>query len=128
MVALQDLGHEVFGINTSLVKSNFWWLVVRFVSRTSYRLFRMGLGPFPLLDLSSVNEAILSAIQRTEWDVLWIDKGLTVRPGTLKRVKERQPGCRIVGYSPDDMYQRRNQSQEFLQDLVLYDVYFTTKS
>jgi hypothetical protein len=39
-----------------------------------------------------------------------------------------QPDCKIVGYSPDDMSTRHNQSRQFLAHLPLYDIYFTTKS
>jgi spore maturation protein CgeB len=60
--------------------------------------------------------------------VLWIDKGLTITAATLREVRIRQPGCRILGFSPDDMYQRHNQSPQFRAHLPLYDCFFTTKS
>ncbi len=128
MIALEDLGHDVTGINAAIANTALWWRLKKLPGQISYRLFRMGWGPFPLFDVESVNKDIRCAIRDETWDVLWIDKGLTVYPGTLRQVKRRRPDCRIVGYSPDDMYQRRNQSKQFLQDLPWYDVFFTTKS
>ena len=43
-------------------------------------------------------------------------------------MKTRQPGCKILGFSPDDMYQRHNQSPQFRRHLPLYDFFFTTKT
>lgn len=83
---------------------------------------------FPL-DLARVNQEIISAVKRQPFDVLWLDKGLLVRPSTLQNVRSLQPNCKIVGYSPDDMSgNRNNQSRYFLRHLPLYDVFFTTKS
>ena len=80
------------------------------------------------LDLASVNHAIVTALQKTPFDILWFDKALLIRPDTLRAAKRLQPACKIVGYSPDDMYGKHNQSRYFLQHLPLYDIFFTTKS
>ena len=79
-------------------------------------------------DLVRANSQILAAAEQLSPDALWIDKGLTIAPGTLRAVRERHPRCIIVGYSPDDMMNPGNQSRRFLAGLPQYDIYFTTKS
>jgi len=79
-------------------------------------------------DWTDANRQIVEWSRRAAFDVLWIDKGLTITAATLRAVKARQPNCRILGFSPDDMYQRHNQSPQFRAHLPLYDWFFTTKS
>jgi len=79
-------------------------------------------------DRTGANGRILSELRTTPFDLLWIDKGLTVHPQTLQNVRRTQPSCLIVGFSPDDMMNPRNQSRCFLRGLRLYDWYITNKS
>ncbi len=119
MRSLQSLGHRVVPINT--VTS-----AVRQRQRTlAYRLRRKLLGPG---DLASANRQIVRQCQGRPFDILWIDKGLTITRETLEQVRRCQPDCRLVGYSPDDMFPAHNQSHQFLDHLPLYDIFFTTKS
>ncbi len=93
------------------------------------KLFRMGLNCAWAEDLAGANKEILEHFrQRSDWDVLWLDKGLTIEPSTLAAVRQLSPRCVIAGYSPDDMFARHNQSTQFLNHLHLYDIFFTTKS
>jgi spore maturation protein CgeB len=46
----------------------------------------------------------------------------------LRQIKKIHPSCVILGYSPDDMGSRHNQSGRFLRCLPWYDAYFTTKT
>jgi len=89
------------------------------------RVRRKLLGP---RDWANANDQIAVALQRARFDAVWIDRGLTIEPHTLEAARRRQPACRIIGYSPDDMYARHNQSPQFRRHLPLYDLYFTTKS
>lgn len=61
-------------------------------------------------------------------DIVWIDKGITVRRETLRRIRGRNPAARIVGYSPDNMTERPFNSAYFLSALPEYDAFITTKS
>lgn len=93
------------------------------------RAFRHGIGVIPTPDLGGVNRALIAHAQGGErFDILWLDKALSVARGTLERFRALQPDCRIVGYSPDDMGRRHNLSRQFLDHLPLYDLFFTTKS
>jgi hypothetical protein len=123
--ALENLGHTVMGVDaTPPLKP---W-VLNFPRRLSGKLFRLGFDAFGPKDRNGENAAVLRLFRDAKWDVLWIDKGTTIEADTLNQVRLHQPHCRIIGYSPDDMYTRYNQSRPFLQSLSLYDVYFTTKS
>jgi hypothetical protein len=71
---------------------------------------------------------VLDAARRAAFDVLWIDRGLQIEAATLTAMRRLQPACRIIGYSPDDMYARHNQSPQFRRHVGLYDLYATTKT
>ena len=117
--ALEDLG-------CALTPVNIVDPAMRRRDRSLYeRVRRRLLGP---RDWTGANQQIVSAAQRDRFDVLWVDRGLTIEATTLRQVRDLQPQCRIVGYSPDDMYARHNQSPQFRRHLSLYDIYFTTKS
>ncbi len=125
--ALEQLGHKVYAINIELSRvsnrSHSTW------SRIKYKLYRMHLLPrFRFKDLAGLNDAILNHVRSVPTDVLWLDKALGVRPQTLYEVKRTLPRCMIVGYSPDDMAARHNQTSDFVEGLPLYDFYFTTKT
>ncbi len=79
-------------------------------------------------DRAKANISILRAMRGQPFDVLWIDKGLTIHAETLKLARKCQPRCRIVGFSPDDMMNRANQSHHFREGLPLYDFFVSTKS
>jgi len=78
------------------------------------------------IDHAGVNVALLALPEAP--DLLWIDKGNTVLPSTLRRLRRRFPRLRIVGYSPDDMMQWHCSSIYFLLGLKYYDAFLTTKS
>jgi spore maturation protein CgeB len=71
------------------------------------------------------NAAILSALDRRP-DVLWVDKGVFVRPALLEQARAR--GVRwLVHYSPDNYLLRQNSSRHLWRGLPHYDVVVTTK-
>lgn len=118
--ALRDLGHELRVVTTAKAEASET-IRPSLPQRIGRRLF----GP---RDLTGANAEILSAIRESSFDVLWIDKGLTIQPATLSEVHRIQPACQIVGFSPDDMMNPGNQSRDFLKGLPFYHFYVTTKS
>jgi len=127
MLALQDLGYVVNGINTE--PDEVRKKRRNFLHRCGGKLYRMGWdNDLAGCDTAGANAAILENVNRGDSDILWIDKGLTITPETLQTVRKIQPSMKIVGYSPDDMTARHNQSSQFLGGLSLYDLYVTTKS
>ena len=124
--AMLDIGLSVSGIDYSVGPPQSHFRV--FMKKALYWLFRHNLGRFKLLDLNNTNKRILEKVSEEQWDVLWLDKALTVEKSTLLQVKRYQPNCKIVGFSHDDIGQRQNQSAQFLAHLPCYDVFYTTKS
>jgi spore maturation protein CgeB len=118
MQAMIDLGHEVVPVNGRLDFHNKGLPIIHRI------MYKIGVP----IDSTKVNHRIRHLIKERVFDLLWIDKGLTVTPRTLKIVREISPKTLIAGYSPDDMTVRNNNSLFFLRGLIFYHVYFTTKS
>jgi spore maturation protein CgeB len=121
--ALEKIADEIDVVNSSKKKSSKWFRIV-------YHLFQYGL-PLRLPDRSRANIKIVEFINKSinkPYDIVWIDKGITINPNTLKHIKKVSPTTKIVSYSPDNMALRHNQSQNYLECVPLYDIHFTTKS
>lgn len=118
--ALRKNAEDVDLIETDAPKLNLWY-------RICYHLFLWGI-PIWLPDEANANAKIKNYVSSKQYDVIWIDKGVTISPKTLMFIKEKLPNACIVSYSPDNMALRHNQSQQFLECIPLYDVHFTTKS
>lgn len=120
--ALQDLGYMVKGISFTpdntlpgISQGLGLWYRVR---------YKLG---YPI-DETGVNRKILTQVGAGGFDLLWIEKGLTINPVTLEKAKRLYPNMKIVSYSEDDMFARHNQSTYYCACLPLYDTVFTTKS
>lgn len=121
MNAFKRLGHDVTGVNCNpFIPRPF------LINRILHRIFRLGL-PVKRINLGRLNQKIISVAKEKTFDVLWIDKGLSVDRSSLISIKAFSPNIKICGYSPDVMSERNNQSQRFLEHLDLYDYFFTTK-
>lgn len=114
--ALRALGYRVTEFPTDVFQPN---TLLRYADKFARRLR----AP---IDHAGVNAALLAL--KPPPDVLWIDKGNTVLPSTLRRLRDNFPRLRIIGYSPDDMMQWLCSSFCFLRGLRLYDAFITTKS
>ena len=75
-----------------------------------------------------LNNRIRKQVSANQYDVIWIDKGIFIEAKTLRFIKQVQNHSLIIGYSPDNMAERHNQSQVFLKSFPYYDYYITTKS
>lgn len=114
--ALRELGYAVAEFATDVQQPN---VALRYADKFARRL------RVPV-DHARANAA-LRALPAAP-DILWIDKGNTVRPSTLRWLRSRWPRLAIVGYSPDDMLQWHCSSFYFLYGLRHYDAFITTKS
>ncbi len=79
------------------------------------------------LDLIGVNKKIRQAVKSGKFDIVWIEKGNTIWPKTLRFIKKNQPQAKLVSVSEDDMYAKHNRSLYYNFGLKYYDVIFTTK-
>ncbi len=118
--ALEELCGNLDRIDTSSGPVDFCY-------KAANRLFNYGL-PAPLPDRAGANKKIMKAVEAKHYDIVWIDKGITVKPATLAHIKKVSPQTVIVSYSPDNMAMRHNQSRNYLKCLPLYDYVFTNKS
>jgi len=78
------------------------------------------------MDVAGVNARLTKDGPSAE--IVWIDKGVTIRPETLATLRARAPAVFVIGYSPDDMMNRNMSSHFFRRTLPFYDVFFTTKT
>ncbi|MFT3922620.1 MAG: glycosyltransferase [Myxococcales bacterium] len=99
----------------------------RLFLRARSKAFRAGL-PVTLPDLWSNASRLLAAGAEGPWDIVWLEKALTIGATTLQRLRRVCPDALFVGFSPDDMNARHNQSQQFLGALPHYDWFLTTKT
>ena len=82
---------------------------------------------FPF-DRVGVQPRLLETVAAWKPDLLWIDKGNIIRPGTLARARRLSPQTILASFSPDDMFARHNRSWYYTWGLKYYDIVFTTKS
>lgn len=103
---------------------------ITFKYRVLNKLFSLGLSIY-LPDISNVNKRIILLVLNNlsnPYDIIWIDKGLTVNPETLLFIKNNMPSSKIISYTADNMVLRHNQSQNFVDCIPLYNFHITTKS
>lgn len=118
LLALSELGHLVAPIDSSPPS------IYRKIKLSVRKIRRL----FFALDLALVNQKIRHYVKNSQFDVLWIDKGLSVSPQTLREVKDTTHRPYIVAYSTDDMMQVHNQSKNYLRCVPLYDLHVTTNT
>jgi spore maturation protein CgeB len=123
--SFKELGFEVSVVDSTL---NRLASARGLEFRIRNRLFFHGL-PIALNDLQDVNRGLLRALAAApETEILWLEKSLTVSRETLQTIRSNHPDLVIIGFSPDDMGRRHNQSRQFLSALPFYDHFITTKS
>ncbi len=119
MNALIELGFYVFTIDTSLSST-------RTIFAKAYDKLISTI--FNNKDIASANKKICESIIAENYDIVWIDKGLTIKPETIQKIKNSPYKTIVISFSPDDMLNPNNQSKFYLQCLPLYDFHITTKS
>lgn len=118
--ALEKIADYIDNVNTAPKAIGLWY-------KLTYHLFQYHI-PVRLPDCVGANEMVLSKLQQHDFDVIWIDKGVTIEAKTLVKAKQLQPNIKIVSYSPDNMALRHNQSQQYLECVPFYDCIVTNKS
>lgn len=117
--ALEKTADEIDVVNTSGFTS-LWYKI-------AYHLFLYGI-PIRIPENRKENSQIIEKINSTYYDIVWIDKGVTIFPETLQYIKKKIPKTLLISYSPDNMALRHNQSQQYLECIPLYDYIITNKS
>lgn len=111
---------EVDEIDTTIIKYKFIYRIVNYLF-----VKRKWDIHYPSL---RINTRIRNQILKKKYDLIWIDKGLLISKKTLEFIKKNSPSSILIGYSPDNMAKRHNQSLHFIESLPYYDYYVTTKS
>ncbi|ACV67679.1 CgeB family protein [Desulfohalobium retbaense] len=119
--ALKELGHDVTGLSFFISHNKY----NNINHKLLYRIFHK-LG-FPL-DNTKINYRISDHIKKHHFDLIWIEKGLMVKPSVLRKAKTIHPYLKLLSYTEDDMFARHNQSWYYKKCLPLYDIVITTKS
>lgn len=115
---LRSLGAEVVHVRSGIPTCE----------HLAYQLLRVAHKIKRHPDLYFANLRILNLARRSEFDIVWIDKGLWLSPRTLRRLRALQPSSRFVQYSGDDMLNPHNQSTRYLDALPMFDLHVSTKS
>ena len=78
------------------------------------------------IDKENLNRKLLS-FDFNNIDILFTVKGNTIKPSTLKILKNKYPKLKIISWSLDDMYAWHNRSIYYTLGLKYYDLVVTTK-
>ena len=118
---LQNLGHQVWGIDTSGTTPTDS-IILRSISRIAWRL------GWPL-DLSNINTRLLALVRETQPDIVWVDKGILVSKETLLRIKQSVSAIRLVHYNPDDPFGAYGKAgwRRFMRAMSAYDLHFVPR-
>ncbi|NQW00555.1 MAG: glycosyltransferase [Rhodospirillales bacterium] len=120
--AMEDLGIRVIGLpHTAQGDPATGAPGLSFYERLAWKL---GVH----IDSGQVNRKIPAIAALEKPDLLWIEKGNMISRATLKAVRDRSPGTKIIGYSDDDMFNPLNHTRAYVRTLPHYDLVFTTKS
>lgn len=79
--------------------------------------------------LNRINRSLLHEVRLFKPDILWVFKGMELRPSILKIIKDQ--GIKLVNYNPDHPYiftGRGSGNKNVSQSVDLYDLYFTYSS
>ncbi len=117
---LVELGNETAGFSMAPVPFAPGINKSSFIERLSWK-FKLP------VDLTAVNGKIRQAVNKEKFNVIWIEKGNTIKPKTLRFIKKIQPQAKLISLSEDDMYALHNRSLYYTYGLKYYDIVFTTK-
>jgi hypothetical protein len=122
--ALESLGAEVDVVDTAPDTAS---RLGRLGLRVTHQLYVRGLA-IGLSDPTFTRRRVLAAARRRHYDIIWLEKALTIGPRVVRALRNVCPRAKIVGFSPDDMVLRQTQSRQFVEALRYYDCFITTKA
>ena len=85
----------------------------------------------PMEDTTGVNAWLSKMVDSgklAEFDLIWSDKAINVRPRILRRIRQQFPQVKLVFASGDNMTVPAFRNKAFLETLPLFDVVITMKS
>lgn len=125
--AIKDLGYDVVGLScVPLENHRKKSRGVLYAWRTTHQKFLHKLG-FPN-DAAGINKRLVDFANNHSVDLIWVEKGLMIKPATLNKIAKLNPNSLMVSYTEDDMFNPVNQSYYYRKSLSIYDLVVTTKS
>lgn len=114
----KGMGHEVIAVDNSIGEpySRLKKVIFRITRRIN----------FPL-DLDGINSKITEICNVTKVDLIWIDKGMNIYPGTLKLIKKQMHYAPIVNFNPDNPFIPQKGWRWFKQCMPYYDIFFVPR-
>lgn len=80
------------------------------------------------LDTDGANQDVLTRINNSYYDIVFIIKGNHIFPRTLDKIKKKYPNIKLINWSLDDMFAKHNRSYFYALNLKKYDLVVSTKS
>jgi len=80
------------------------------------------------LDKTQFNKRIYRACVEHNPDVVFVAKGNEIKPGILRKIKNKFPKTKLINWSLDDMYAKHNRTLYYTKNINQYDLIVTTKS
>ena len=117
---LKEMGHDVVAYSHTFVSSPEKIQPPTLLYRIFWKL------RLPLDDMG-VNSVLKLEASKSNFDVIWIEKGNMIWPSTLASIKKMSPDTALISCSEDDMYARHGHSLWYRWGLDQYDCVFTTK-
>jgi spore maturation protein CgeB len=118
---LMEMGHDVVAYSHTFVSSPETIQSPTLLYRILWKL------RLPLDDMG-INSLLKSEAKKSNFDVIWIEKGNMIWPSTLASIKKMSPDSALISCSEDDMYARHGHSLWYKWGLNQYDCVFTTKT
>jgi spore maturation protein CgeB len=78
-------------------------------------------------DVYNYNNLLLTK-NLSDFNIIFIVKGIAIKSKTLKTIKVKYPGLKLINWSQDDMYAWHNRSLYYTLGLKYYDLVCTNKS
>ena len=119
LLALADLGVKVDIVYTYRLDEKIS------LFQKLFRSVKFRLGYFP--ERNKENTKILGHLNRNSYDILFIEKGLSVKPATIRKARQLHPEMKVISYSLDDVMNKYNSSVYYRNSIPLYDLHFTNK-
>ena len=120
-VALRNLGHDVIGVSSELIPH--YPGITRNMSIIDKLFNKCGI----VYDKLGVNKKIMELIKHFEFDLLWSDKALIIKPETLLWIREYKPNIKFIFASGDNMTVKNFTGGHWEKTFKLFDFNITTK-
>jgi spore maturation protein CgeB len=111
----KELDFKTVIISTS--KDNINNKSVWLTSISSRIYFKLG---YPL-DVLGINQKILEFTENFKPSIIWIDKGILIKPNTLRKIRQLLPCVKLVLWSPEYIKLKHNRSSYLTASLNIYD-------